>query len=399
MARVDVEDLKDISGIDKLAEIFTSRLNYDYELSPISTRQWKEDVAETIVDRDIKLLARHEDFHIVYCRIENLLLGIERPIVNQLLKEHPYILVIFSDKSSQNWHFVNIKYDEEIKNRRLFRRIVIGPDERLHTAAQRINMLEVDDEALGSIELQHKQDKAFDIEEVTKEFFDNYTDIFHILCKDIEEENPACKEDCEVQAQLILNRLVFLYFVQKKGWLNNNKRYLYENFTKCWNENPKNNSFYSNFLIKLFQALSCSENLYKNSLGEVPFLNGGLFEIDPFHPKLPFKLKIKNSTFKKIFDSLLEKFNFTVREDTPLDIEVAIDPEMLGKIFENLILKLEKGEDLRRKTGSYYTPRVIVHFMCQESLKEYLASESEIEKPKIEALFTSNPADQLREDE
>ncbi len=397
MIRVDIEDLRKLNNINKLAEIFSHRLNYEYVNSPVSTRHWREGIAKSIVSNEIKLLVKHLDFHIIYCRLNKLLLGIERPIINQLLKEYPYLLVIFSDSNLKNWHFVNIKYDDEVKNRRLYRRIVIGPDERLHTATQRINMLEVTDEKTAPLELQIKHDKAFDVEEVTKDFYKKYTEIFHMLSEDIAEENPW--EDTYKEAQIILDRLIFLYFIQKKGWLNNNKRYLYENFLKFWKKDPQGNSFYTDFLVKLFQDLSFQGSLYKESLGNVPFLNGGLFEVDPFHSKLPFHIVIKNNTFKQIFNDLLEHFNFTVREDTPLDIEVAIDPEMLGKIFENLILRLEKGEDLRKKTGSYYTPRVIVHFMCQQSLKEYLVSESEIDRSKIELLFTMSPADQLSEEE
>jgi len=395
MQRVSTYTLKNLNSLERLTELFCRVLNYGYSGSVISNRKWKEQVVDSV--KELSLIGTQADFHIIYCRIEKLLLGIERPIINQLLKEHPYLLVVFSDSQFTNWHFVNAKYDEEMKNRRLFRRIVIGPDERLHTAAQRINMFEVIDERISPLELQIKHDEAFDVEVVTKEFYERYTEIFHILGKDVAEKNP--REDAYKEAQIILDRLIFLYFVQKKGWLNNNKRYLYQNFLKFWRKEPRGNSFYSDFLIKLFQVLSSQGNLYKETLGDVPFLNGGLFEVDPFHSKIPFRLVIGNDTFKQIFDDLLERFNFTVREDTPLDVEVAIDPEMLGKIFENLVLKLERGEDLRRKTGSYYTPRVIVHFMCQQSLKEYLVNESEIGRSKIDLLFTINSADQLSEDE
>src|ERR1035441_4072151 len=76
----------------------------------------------------------------------------------------------------------------------------------------------------------------------------------------------------------------------------------------------------------------------------------------------------------QLFEELLERFNFTVTEDTPLDMEVAIDPEMLGKVFESLILQLEKdpSKDRRKLTGSFYTPRPIVHMMCSEALRQYL---------------------------
>lgn len=397
MARVDVDDLKSLDSIDKLASFFSQRLNYEYVGTPISTRRWKQGIADPIVKNDIRLLAKHKDFHIIYSRLNRLMVGQQRPIINHLLKEHPYLLVIFSDTNCDNWHFVNIKYDDEAKNRRLFRRIVMGPDERLHTAAQRINMLEVVDEKVSPLELQTLHDKAFDVEEVTEEFYERYTEIFRILSADIGEENP--KEDINKEAQVILNRLLFLYFIQKKGWLNNNKRYLYESFLEYWDKDPKGNSFYSNFLVRVFEALSSRENPYREALGDVPCLNGGLFEVDPSHSKMPFRLVIRNETFYKSFDGLLEKFNFTVREDTPLDVEVAIDPEMLGKIFENLVLKWEKSEDLRKKTGSYYTPRAIVHFMCRESLKAYLTRESEIGSSKVDRLFAMNPAAQLTGEE
>ena len=112
----------------------------------------------------------------------------------------------------------------------------------------------------------------------------------------------------------------------------------------------------------------------------MPFLNGGLFEVMADTP-LAEQLVLGNTVFREVFDGLLECYNFTVREDTPLDVEVAIDPEMLGQVFENLVLGLERGEDRRKATGSYYTPRVIVHFMCRQALKEYLAAESGLVAP------------------
>src|SRR5205823_3823675 len=78
------------------------------------------------------------------------------------------------------------------------------------------------------------------------------------------------------------------------------------------------------------------------------------------------KVKIPNDTFAAVFD-LFDRYNFTVTESTPLDIEVAVDPEMLGKVFEVLVTG-------RHETGSYYTPRTIVAFMCREALKHYLAA-------------------------
>jgi len=115
----------------------------------------------------------------------------------------------------------------------------------------------------------------------------------------------------------------------------------------------------------------------------IPFLNGGLFEpINNYDWRqtnllLPNRLfSNKNETKEKdigngILD-VFDRYNFTVQEDEPLEKEVALDPELLGKVFENLI-----EENLRKGQGAYYTPREIVHYMCQESLINYLENELE----------------------
>jgi hypothetical protein len=98
-------------------------------------------------------------------------------------------------------------------------------------------------------------------------------------------------------------------------------------------------------------------------IGTVPYLNGGLFEQDA-DEKDP-KIFIPDDSIELILTELFDKFNFTVTESTPLDEEVAVDPEMLGKVFEELV-------NNRHGSGSYYTPKPIVSFMCREALKGYL---------------------------
>ena len=206
--------------------------------------------------------------------------------------------------------------------------------------------------------------------------------------------------------------MLFLYFIQKKGWLDQKPDYLYSRFTACWQKDPKGSSYYHSVLVPLFRCLS-NPNADTDGVGDVPFLNGGLFEESAKQSSTELlrlgRVQVKNSTFKAIFEDLLEKFNFTVTEDTPLDVEVAIDPEMLGKIFESLILQLEKDpdKDLRKLTGSYYTPRPIVHFMCQEALKEYLVGElaggnedqAAAAQEKLGELLSLPPADHLDDDQ
>ncbi|HME01299.1 MAG TPA: hypothetical protein VKM93_28800 [Terriglobia bacterium] len=117
-------------------------------------------------------------------------------------------------------------------------------------------------------------------------------------------------------------------------------------------------------------------------------------------------LKVRNSTFKSVFADLLEAFNFTVTEDTPLNQEVAVDPEMLGKVFESIVLHAEAADpdatapDKRKATGSYYTPRIVVHFICREVLYQYLRARLEsvgsIADPRFEEARRREIAAMLR---
>jgi len=227
---------------------------------------------------------------------------------------------------------------------------------------------------------------AFNVEKVTREFFIVFADLYNKVTEVIALVR-GLEDKAGRLAQLLLDRMLFLYFIQKKGWLNQEKDYLYKRFKSHYEKNPKGNSYYLEILLPLFESLSEADAFPVDS-SIVPFLNGGLFEDSSKQSQIEqlarARLMVNNETFKEVFERLLEKYNFTVIENTPLDIEVAIDPEMLGKIFENLILQLEKNpeKDLRKLTGSYYTPRPIVYFMCKEALKEYIVSK----------LFTDNVA-------
>jgi type I restriction-modification system DNA methylase subunit len=383
-------------------------LGYQYaDELPLPTRDWPNGV-RSLIDETVDTiiyLAQHRDFRVIYTHLTSAHLsrGVERSIVEQTLRKlHPYTFFVFANRDLTQWDFVNVKYsvddeDEDSTRRRTIRRIHVGPGERLHTAAQRMALLAVPAPDTSALELQSLHDQAFDVEEVTKQFYRDYVGAFDALCDDIAARNPKHKDDAEREAQILLDRLMFLYFIQKKGWLDDQTNYLPKGFQEYYEADPDGAGFYTDFLFPLFVALS-NEGVALPSLGDVPFLNGGLFEVVADAPATD-QLAIGNRAFRRVFDDLLECYNFTVREDTPLDVEVAIDPEMLGQIFENLVLGLERGEDRRKATGSYYTPRVIVHFMCRQALKEHLAAESELDPARIETLMSLGPAEQLTPDE
>ncbi|MCX7011215.1 MAG: class I SAM-dependent DNA methyltransferase, partial [Candidatus Sumerlaeota bacterium] len=317
-------------------------------------------------------------FHVIYARLasSDLKRTLERPVVERLLREHPYAFFVFSNDARNRWHFVNVKYDPKVEKRQLYRRITVGPEERLRTAAERIAMLDLEDlertppGKAAPLAIQERHDDAFDVEKVAKAFFRTLFEIYESnVVPDIQKEVPD--ETAARQSGLILlNRLLFLYFIQKKGWLDGTVEYLPRAFGDHRKE-KRARSYYADFLVPLFQALSTP----KKDRGEagiprpfhgIPFLNGGLFEPESVVTR-DADLRVTNATFALLFDELLERFNFTVTEDTPLDVEVAVDPEMLGKIFEELVTG-------RHETGAYYTPRPVVSFMCREALKGFLNS-------------------------
>ena len=228
------------------------------------------------------------------------------------------------------------------------RRFRIGPGERYRTAAERLAKLDLNqNSALSTLALRDLCDKAFDKEALTDEFFKKLDR--HI--RDIETDLRNNQSDLDpkeafTQAQLLIERLVFLYFAQNRGWLNQEAEYLVKNFAP-FRKDLEGFGYYQQFLHRLFRSLA--EPDFGDRLAGIPFLNGGLFDDDEFRP-LQSKLRIRNETFAALFDDLLEAYNFTVREDTPLSQEVAVDPEMLGKIFESIVLHAESAgeEPLRR---------------------------------------------------
>jgi hypothetical protein len=242
------------------------------------------------------------------------------------------------------------------------------------------------DDGANSTAWQSEWARAFDKEQVTKKFFADFNNTFRKVCNDIANRRSRWpKETVEREAQTLLNRLLFLYFIQRKGWLNRDRQYLVNQFRECYRRDPTGVSFLKDFLQPLFVKLSTKGPQADIPGQDLPFLNGGLFadeygaEQRDDDVRRHHELKVGNDTFQHIFDDLLEAYNFTVREDTPLDVDVAIDPEMLGKIFESLVLQLEQsevgGKSSRHDTGSYYTPRPIVHYLCRDALAAWLADQ------------------------
>lgn len=373
--------LKGFHGADPLKQLFWSELNYSRINTPLSRRGWSSATADVLADDPTLFAAGGDEFHIIHSRLatDRLLMGQERPVVSQLLKEHPYALFVFSNRKLNRWHFLNVKYDDEITKRRVFRRITVGPEERLRTASERIAMLDLESVSpdlfgLSPLAIQKRHDEAFDVEPVTKEFFHEYAHIFEQVEGQIQGIKGA--ESKRLFTQRLFNRLMFVAYIQKKGWLkfDGNTDYLNSLWRDFLRRKKSGANFYSDRLKLLFFAGLNTPNevnviginrggFLKDLIGKVPYLNGGLFDED--EDDRDANIVIPDISIDSILTKLFSRFNFTVTESTPLDVEVAVDPEMLGRIFEELVTG-------RHETGSYYTPKPVVSFMCKEALKGYL---------------------------
>jgi adenine-specific DNA-methyltransferase len=258
---------------------------------------------------------------------------------------------------------------------------VLGPNESCRTAAERF--LHLSEKGLSAT----MQDviEAFSVEKLNKEFFADFSAAFERVKSEIEKRNKWKEKVAKEESQTLLNRLLFLYFVQRKGWLNRKRDYLHSNFERFEKDAASKTTFLDSFLRPLFTKLSTEGSQADIPGHDLPFLNGGLFADeygDEQHDEVArrhHELQVCNGVFQSVFDDLLERYNFTIQEDSPTNYEVAIDPEMLGQIFEELILTSEEsetaGKSKRHDTGSHYTRRPIVHYLCRDSLAAWLESQ------------------------
>lgn len=214
---------------------------------------------------------------------------------------------------------------------------------------------------------------AWMVEKVTNEFFKEFERLFHAAVAKI----TGVRGDAEIIfTQRVFNRLLFIRFLERKGWLSFNGRKDY--LMALWEDYKKHHATGENFYTSRLQNLffcglnnPSSRDLLRDNpalhalIGDVPYLNGGLFEQED-DEKDP-RIVVPDSALEPFLTGLLYLYNFTVTESMPDDEDVAVDPEMLGKVFESLVTG-------RHESGSYYTPKNVVSFMCREALKGYLGT-------------------------
>ncbi len=248
--------------------------------------------------------------------------------------------------------------------------------------------------------------EAFSIEPLNKQFYRDISTAFDVLVAQLTLPYLDKKETTKVSKEFavrLIGRTIFVWFLKNKvskngtplvptDWLNSQKA-------------GQTDSYYHFFLEKLFfQVLNKPlderiDNILENHQ-KIPFLNGGLFEAQEEDYYNADKnglstnlntLNIPDSWIKNFFETL-ERYNFTIDENSLSDQEVSIDPEMLGTIFENLLAEInpETEQSARKETGSFYTPRSIVDYMIEESLITYLINTTPTPKDSLRLLFQEN---------
>ena len=354
------------------------------------------------------------------CHIHRARKGIQMLIRQYVEKfEGAFIVFHYEDPANRSWRFSYLEkreFNVASTNAKRYT-YLCGQQYPCRTLAERFEGLQKQD--LTAINLE----KAFSVETLSDEFFNEYRNFYQDLVNFVRFEDNLidgfveyAKGDKELAEKYardyikkLMGRLVFIQFLQNKAWLKEDIHYTHTLFNSCTEEQKYD--FLDNVLEPLFfgvfntpkdarEVLFHQEhwdmNLY-NEWKDFPYLNGGLFECDELdklslplpsyffsNPGKEDKVRKPNDEFYSdacgIFD-FFDRYNFTIDESDPLDREIGVDPEMLGKIFENLL------EDNKDK-GAFYTPKEIVDYMCKEALTAYLIDEarkkSEVNKQRQE---------------
>ncbi len=345
-------------------------------------------------------------------------------VVRRLMKSYTGAFMIFHYANTANWDWrfsFCCRRDGKEQTEAKRYTFLLGPNQACRTAAQ--NFVKLAERVRDRSATLDDLVSAFDVEALSREFFRKYTDHYSAFVKyvtgksfkkvggvwkEVDEGTSNAKmyadfghDDKRVRdyVKKLLGRVVFLHFLQKKGWLGGRKGWTDGQPDFMWQlysqAGKKQDDFLDAVLEPLFSAIDekRKDDFYDTGVAaigriKIPYLNGGLFTRDALD-RIPTKFP------KKYFEELLaflSEYNFTIDENDPNDAEVGVDPEMLGRIFENLL------EDNRDK-GAYYTPKAIVEYMCRRSLAAYLAvgCDAALAK-KIEGFVNDHDAAKLTKD-
>jgi adenine-specific DNA-methyltransferase len=237
----------------------------------------------------------------------------------------------------------------------------------IFTEWKKINTEVVEDLVELKKEIHSRLWESFNFEPTNRKFYLELVEHFSLLVHHLEKTFD--RKPSVMFTTRLLGRILFIWFLRKKNLINQEMEYFNV-------ENPLNQTdYYRNKLETLFfETLNREIVDRENGDKLTPYLNGGLFDISKTDFHDDERLTIPSGYFNQLFETL-NKYNFTVDESSPEFQQVAIDPEMLGRIFESLLseeIDETSGTSKKKATGAFYTPREIVNYMCEQSVIEYL---------------------------
>src|SRR3989344_2993682 len=390
----EIESIKNNSDVYELFK----NLNYPkeniFDPSYIKKRRdfaFAKDESEKI--KNIYTVMSYDKLNVFLVETDSLLKNLVRYITNKFAEMYTRCLLIITiDYSEIQFVFPDYEKKEVGKHKLKTTTLIIRKEEIYYTDIETLSNIYLDDQKKTEREIWRIWKDAFNVQKVTKKFFEDYKEIFFIIRKSLKKQKVDTKNAHEFTLQF-LNRIMFIYFIAKKEWINKDKKFmksywdLYKKVSKYGND-----EFYSKWLKPLFFEAFNNKSQYhpylpeevNRTLSQSPYLNGGLFtkriELDDLN------IAISDSLVKEIFE-FFESYNFTIKEDSVLDVEVSVDPQMIGYVYESLANITEdiyeNEEDLRGDWGIFYTAKVEVDFMCRRSLVEYLGKNLEIPKKEL----------------
>jgi len=326
-----------------------------------------------------KVVAEKSGFKIISCEVNVIpSYAIRHKIANTLKKLIHESIIIFTDstKEKQVWLYTYI--DGNRPKKAEFEYNSAQDTERLYQRASGLifTLDEQDEITIVDVSRRVKNNFAQNAEKVTKKFYDSFKKQHTALLKFMDGIEIVL--DKEWYASIMLNRLMFCYFMQKRGFLNDDKHYLRKKLEECKAKIGKGNfySFYRSFLLELFQkGFGTSKHTPEivEMIGRIPYLNGGLFDLHEIEQKYS-NINIHDEAFEKIFD-LFDQYEWHL-DSRYCASGKEINPDVLGYIFEKYI-------NDRAQMGAYYTQEDITDYISRNSILPYLLEAAKAAYPKV----------------
>ena len=291
-----------------------------------------------------------------------------RKIEQQVAKSAHEHLIVFTDagNETQVWQWVKRESGKPAACREhVFHRSQTG--DALLQKLEAIAFTLAEEERLSLTDVTSRTRAGFDVERVTKRFYDRFQKEHAAFLKFV--SGITERADKEWYASVMLNRLMFVYFIQRKGFLDGDRDYLRNRLSQMRKEHGKDKfySFYRYFLLRLFhEALGNKERNadLERLVGRIPYLNGGLFDVHELEKSDRYgtSIQIPDQAFEGLFD-YFDQYQWHL-DERPLRADNEINPDVLGYIFEKYINQ--------KQMGAYYTKEDITEYISKNTVLPFL---------------------------